>query len=257
MIIICTDYLSLIKGKDNMPFSTLVRDKDKILNAIAELPDGSLIAKEPMEIILPCRYEEAMLTHITQDVYTLGIFALKVGNHYAVNNIPARIRLHPVEIDKVKYKDNDYYVLSFEKGSTITDNINVVKENTLGYYIYNYFIALGKIPWFMSAMDVLGLFDRMLEYTNVNYGASIMIPEMICSMIMRDQNDIQQYWRQSINRVDELYSNIPDYIPLRNVPFGARNTTAKLMGAYFNEGINSALLYPSETTESVEALLRQ
>ena len=29
------------------------------------------------------------------------------------------------------------------------------------------------------------------------------------------------------------------------------------MGAYFDEGLNSALLYPSDTTERVEQLLRQ
>lgn len=240
-----------------MPFSALQRNKDSILNALHVDASGSMIAKQDIKIIFPVLYEESGLCDIQSDVYVLGIFALQVGHDYAVNNIPARIRLFPTEINKEKYQEQDYYVLNFERGSTITDNINVVKENTMGYYVYNHFIAKAKLPWYMSAMDVLSLFDGMLEYTGVSYGASASIQEMICSMIMRSNRDLQDYWRQSVSTVDDLYSNIPDYIPLRNVAYGARNTTAKLMGAYFDEGLNSALLHPSETAERVEQLLRQ
>lgn len=240
-----------------MPFSTLTRNKDVVLNALYQDPSGSLIAKQDLKIIFPVRYEESDLAVVESNVYVLGIFAIQVGNEYAVNVLQSRVRLLPVEIEKVKYQDADYYVLTFDKGSTITDNINVVKENTLGYYIYNYFVANGRVPWFMSALDMLRLFDGMNEYTGVTYGVSPMIPQMIVSMIMRDNQDIQQYWRQSINTEKDLMDNVPDFIPLRNVPFGARTTTAKLMGSYFDEGLNSALLYPSETTERVEELLRQ
>lgn len=240
-----------------MPFSTLTRNKDVILNALYQTPSGSLLAKEDLKIVFPVRFEEANLATIENNVYVLGIFAIIVGNQYAVNNIPARIRLQPTEIEKEKYQENDYYVLSFDKGATVCENINVVQENTLGYYIYNYFIALGKVPWYMSALDMLRLFDGMDEYTKTTYGASHAVTEMIVSMIMRGNQDIQQYWRQTIESEQDLYNNLPDFIPLRNVPFGARNTTAKLMGAYFDEGLNSALLYPSDSAERVETLLRQ
>lgn len=240
-----------------MPFSTLTRNKDVILNALYQTPSGSLLAKEDLKIVFPVRFEEANLATIENNVYVLGIFAIIVGNQYAVNNTPARIRLQPTEIEKEKYQENDYYVLSFDKGATVCENINVVQENTLGYYIYNYFIALGKVPWYMSALDMLRLFDGMGEYTKTTYGASHAVTEMIVSMIMRGNQDIQQYWRQTIESEQDLYNNLPDFIPLRNVPFGARNTTAKLMGAYFDEGLNSALLYPSDSAERVETLLRQ
>lgn len=240
-----------------MPFSTLVRNKEPVLKALYQDPTGSLIAKQDLKIIFPVRYEEANLAAIEGSVYVLGIFAIQVGNEYAVNSVPARIRLHPTDIERVKYNNADYYVLSFDRGGIITDNINVVKENTLGYYIYNYFVALGKVPWFMGAEDMLGLFDNMTEYTGEKYGVSPMITKMIISMIMRNPDDIQEYWRQSINTQDDITSSKPDFIPLANVPFGARNTTAKLMGSYFDEGLNSALLHPSETTEKVEELLRQ
>lgn len=240
-----------------MPFSTLKRNKDAVLNALYQTQSGSLLAKEDLKIVFPVRFEEANLAIIESNVYVLGIFAIIVGNQFAVNNIPARIRLSPSEIEKEKYEDNEYYVLSFDKGATICENINVVQENTLGYYIYNYFIALGKVPWYISALDMLRIFEGMNEYTKTTYGASHTVTEMICAMVMRGNLDAQQYWRQTIESEQDLYNNRPEFIPLRNIPLGARNTTAKLMGAYFDEGLNSALLYPSESAERVETLLRQ
>lgn len=240
-----------------MPFSTLVRNKDVVLNALSLDQSGSIIVKQPLEVIFPARYEESDFADIAGNVYVLGIFAIKVGNQYAVNNLPARILLHPTEINKVKYNDNDYYVLSFEKGSIFTSNINVVKDDTLGYYIYNYFIALGKVPWYMGPLDMLKLFDKMEEYTGKGYGAHPSIIKMIISMTMRDANNPLLYWRQTINSSNDIDKKQPEYVPLRNIPLGARNTTAKLMGAYFDEGLNSALLYPSDKTEVVEEILRQ
>lgn len=240
-----------------MPFSSLRRNETAIKAALYEDPSGSLIATSDMKIIFPVRYEEANLANMLGTVYGLGIFAIQVGQEYAVNVIPAKIRLFPTDIEKVTYQDNDYYVLSFEKGSTVTDNVNVVKDQVMGYYIYKYFVSLGRVPWYMSSADMLHLFSGMNEYTGVTYGANHAVNEMIISMIMRDNRNIQDYWRQGITTEEGIWRNHPDYIPLANVPFGARNTTAKLMGAYFDEGLNSALVYPSDTPEYVETVLRQ
>ena len=240
-----------------MPFSQLVRNKKAIIDALYVDNTNAMLVKQDLKVIIPVRYEETKLATIESTVYTLAIFAIQVGNEYAVNNVPARIKLFPSDISKVKYEHHEYYILRFDKGSIFTDNINLIKTNTLGYNVYNYFINLGKIPWFMSAVDALSLFDNMLEYTGVNYGASASVQEMLCSMIMRSKDNLQDYWRQSIQTVDDVFNNRPDYVELRNVAYGARSTTAKLMGSYFDEGLNSAFINPSETTERVEELLRQ
>lgn len=235
----------------------LTRNKDAVFAALHKGSDGSLMAKEPLNIIFPARYEESDLAFLEGNVYVLGIFAIQVGNHYAVNNMPAKVRLFPSEITTFKHNDQEYYNLSFDKGGIVTDNINVVTENTLGYYIYRYFIALGRVPFYMNAMDMVTLFHRMREYTTVEYGVNHAVCEMIVSMIMRDPENIQKYWRQSIHSVQDLTNKKPDFVPLRDIPHGARNTTAKLLGSYSDEGLNSALLHPSDTAERVETLLRQ
>ena len=240
-----------------MPYTNLKRNKDVILNAVEIDNTGKMIAKSDLKIVIPVRYEEANLAVMGASVYSLAIFAIIVGDSYAVNVVPSKVRLFPVEINEVKFNEHGYYELSFEKGSMITDNINLVKDNTLGYYIYNYFIALGKVPWFMGAIDMLNILSKSKEYTGAVYGAGQTIMEMIISMCLRDNVDVMKYWRQTLKNQQEAYTSVPDFAPLRNVPLGARNTTSKLMGAYFDEGLNSALLYPSDTTERVEQLLRQ
>lgn len=240
-----------------MSFNTLTRNKDAVINALFETPSGELIAKEHLKIVIPVKYEESRLAVIEQDVYTLGIMAIIVGNDYACNMLPAKIRLTPTNIEKVTHDEESYYVLEFERGSTVTPNINVIKDETLGYYIYNYFIALGRAPWYMDALDFIKIFDAMGEYTGKTYGDNHVVTEMISSMVLRNPENNLEYWRQAIQTTSDIYNRKPEIVALRNVALGARNTTAKLMGSYFNEGLNSALLNPSDQSEPVEELLRQ
>jgi hypothetical protein len=55
----------------------------------------------------------------------------------------------------------------------------------------------------------------------------------------------------------EQFTKPPTFIPFRSPIYGATNTTAKLIGAYFDDSINSALVNPSEKVEGVESLLRR
>lgn len=228
-----------------------------VAKALFEDPSGALIAKKEIKVIFPVKYEESKLAHIADKVTALGVVAFVVDNFYAVNNSLARMRFSPSEIEKETFNDETYYVLKFDAGSVIVENTNLVKEETLGYYIYNYFIALGRVPWYLSALDVIKLFETSGYYTGKTYGVNHAILEMINSMIIRDGLDNMVYWRQTLTSPEEMYTKSPEYVPLRNVPLGARNTTAKLMGAYFDEGLNSALLNDAETTELVEEILRQ
>ena len=65
------------------------------------------------------------------------------------------------------------------------------------------------------------------------------------------------YYRSVINNRSDLKKNPPVFIPLRSVVYGATNTTNKLAGSYFNEGVISALVSPSTRIEPIEELLRK
>lgn len=240
-----------------MAFGHLKRNRERVLNAIYKTPNGEYIAKEELQIILPVRFEESNLMEIEKDTYTLGIFAIVVGDSYATNVTPARMRMANGFAVKEKYLEDEYYVFTFEKGATIFYTNQLLKEETLGYYIYNYFVALGRMPWYMKSTDIIKLFDNCGYFTGKTYGVNHVIMEMIMSTIMRNPLNNKDYWRHTLKSQQDVKEKEVEVIALRNVPLGARNTTAKLMGAYFTEGLNSALIYPSDTTEVVEELLRQ
>jgi hypothetical protein len=65
------------------------------------------------------------------------------------------------------------------------------------------------------------------------------------------------FYRHQFKDTKQLTDKPPEIIALRSVQDGASNTTAKLMGAYLDEGINSALVDPAERLERVEDLLRR
>lgn len=239
-----------------MDYGALKRDKEKVMSAI-RFEGKKMIANKDLKIVFPCRYEETKLAVIIDVVSTLGIFAIIHDGCYAVNRLLARVQLTPTEINKVKYQGTDYYELEFLAGETITENTDVLKESTIGYDIYNNFIALGKIPWFMGPDDVLRLFEDSLEDTGEAYGSTPTIFEMIACTIMRSRTDPRVFWRQSVKSHQDALDNPPDYISLKNVSLGAQNTVSKLVGAYFKEGLTSALLYPSDKENVVETLLRQ
>lgn len=238
-------------------YGSLKRNPAAIAKLFIDNGNNEYIAGDSLKIVVPVKYEESDLMVIEGFVLTLGIFAVIHGDEFASCIVPSKMRLLPSNISKVKYQEEDFYELEFEKGQVITDNFNLVRDDTLGYYIYNYFIALGRHYWFLSVRDMLNLMKDIGEFTGKVFGQGQTIMEMIASMCVRDSNDVNQYWRQTISSSDDIYGKPFEFIALRNVSLGARNTTAKLMGSYFSDGLYSALIYPSSTSERVEELLRQ
>jgi hypothetical protein len=58
-----------------------------------------------------------------------------------------------------------------------------------------------------------------------------------------------------VQSIDDIVKKPPVYIPLRSVTYTATNTTNKLAGSYFQEGLVSALVSPSERKERIESIL--
>ena len=83
------------------------------------------------------------------------------------------------------------------------------------------------------------------------------VMELIASMVSRNQKNRLEYYRHTIQNRDELKTNPPLFVALRSVSDSATNTTNKLGGSYFEEGLTSALVNPTERVERIEDLLRR
>jgi len=111
------------------------------------------------------------------------------------------------------------------------------------------------VPWYLDYNDLGHIFDTASSHAGANVGTNPEVTELIVSIIARNSKDRTQYYRSCINSLEELKTNPPVFISMKSVPYAATNTTNKLAGSYFGEGVVSALVSPSEKRERIENLL--
>lgn len=233
-----------------MDFSKLTRDKSIVKSTLKEMDDGSIIVLQPCNIYIPKRYEEHKLAIVETEIRILSVFLLVVGEKSSLSSAVAMMQITPTSATTVDVDGEDYYEFYFEKGAQLTPNRNLVMQDTLCYYVYDEFMAKGRSPAFMGYEDLAKIFNTAVYHAGFNIAANNTPIEMITAAICRDKKDKTVYYRHSDMR-DECVN-----VALRNVSLGATNTTARLNGAYFDQGLRSALINPSKTAEPIETLLR-
>ena len=241
-----------------MDYSTLIRDKDKVHACLIETPSKQLIASKECKIYIPQRFEQIGLASIGVETHIVGLYAIVFEDrYYAVCSVNAMMRITPSKTEKIKIGHVDYFEFTFNEGSVIVPNMDLVKRDILTYYIYDEIFSAGRVPWYITYDDLGSIFDTAADHAGANIGKNREITEMLVSLISRDQNDRSQFFRINCELGENVVNSLkPSYIPLKSVIFSATNTTNKLAGAYMQHGVVSALVTPSEKTERIEALLR-
>lgn len=241
-----------------MDTSKLRRNAEAVKRNLVETPDGRLVVKKACNLYTPARYVEKGLAHVGNETYVVGIFGLVIEEtgEYSTSLANAMMGIDPSWSNTVTIDNTDYIEFHFEPGTTLCTNVNLVKNDILVYHIYNEIIAKGHIPWYMNYIDVGRLFDSALYHGGLNLRSSPSTLQMIAAVISRDPSNRTQYYRQSVKSLEDATHIRPAFIPFRNIAYGATSTAAKLIGAYFEEGLTSALINPSTRVEKVEALLR-
>ena len=239
-----------------MEISHLKRDGDYVKKAFKQM-DEQIIAVKECKIYFPERYQEKKLAKIAVESSVLAMYALVVDNHYGVSKVPAMMPIRPDSVNSVKINDDHYFECVFSKGSTVCPNVNLVKNDTLLYDIFNEFIQNGKIPWYFNYKDLGELFKFSKKHTGTELGANRGVTELIIASIARNPNKLTEYYRHSISSLKDIEKNPPQIIKLNSVSYGATDSMSKIIGGYFDEGVMSALVNPSEQIEPIEELLRR
>lgn len=241
-----------------MDWTRWKREPSKVRAALAEQPDGSVVTARGCKIYIPRRFVEKELAFIAAEIYIVGIYAIVVDDKfYGVSTANAMMRITPTTISTVKFGDDSYFEFSFEAGSVVIADTMLIKSDTLVYKIFDEIIAKGHVPWYMGYEDLATLFDSSDYHAGVRLGPSHAVLEMFAAAIARDPEQRSKYYRHSITAQDDPSVRPPVVIPLRSLTYGATNTTAKLLGSYWNDGLTSALVQPAEKVERIEELLRR
>ena len=236
-----------------MDFSKLKRDPKLNFELLDETKSGQFIAKADCQAIFPSRYFDVGLGKLGTVVEALGVYALVSGDRYTISMAHSIVPFTPDSIGKFIQDEKEYTVLSFSKGSVFCPNINLVKSDTLLYYISEFFYRGANIPYFLDPdKDVATMFRDVEYYTGVRATYNNRPWELMASWITRNDANLREFWRH----LDDVKNKKCVYVPLDSVAFSAVNTLSKITGAYLNDGLLSAALHKSTETSNIEEVIR-
>ena len=233
----------------------MTRDPAFIHQHLHDQEDGSVITDVACRIQIPERYATRNLANIGTEIYILGFFALIMGNRYGVSKTITMLRILPASTEKVSVDGVMYFDFHFEPGDTVFYTTEVVKNDVLPYYVYDEHIDKGNYPWYFNYHDIATLLDSCEEFAGVTLGNRAIL-SLIISTTARDPKDLTRLYRHIYTRPEDVVDNPPAITPFRSVIWNTSDTTSKLIGAYTNDSIVSALVNPSDRVERIEELLR-
>jgi hypothetical protein len=238
-----------------MDITKLVRNPASVLATLHEMEDDSLVTSEGCKIYVPSRFAERGLAFLGAETYTIGIWAIVVGDQYGIMMVNAMIRLDPAEINRVMVGEDEYLEFVFYPGSVVIPNLKLAKTDTLTYKIYDEIIAKARVPWYLNYFDLAKIFDTARLHAGANIGSNKEVTELLISISARSRLMRTKYYRQVIESEEDVIKNPPYYASLKDVTLSATNAVHKLGGGYYRNGTVSAINSPSERTERLEEIL--
>lgn len=235
---------------ESLEVNKLVRSADKALSALKVVGDVTM-ATEDISIIFPENFINAGLAEMSDGVSVIGIVAVIIDNTYSVLNIPTNIRLTPSIIDNVDVDGITQVLCKFNKGDIVLKTNGVVKTTAYLYKILSFFYVKGKIPWYIGYEDASNFILESQKYTGSHIGDNFTATEIIASIISYDPKNSDNAYRLS----DFEWS--PVYKGMNNQFHAFDNTTSKLVGAYFSDGVITSIIDKSEEVSNIEEIIRK
>lgn len=200
---------------------------------------------------IPKRYENNDVLIISDTVQTLGIFKMVINDSLESGIVlPAILTIEPNDISSEVIDGVEYVIVTLIKNDVFINNIDLIKVPQLAYFIFNEFITLGNMPDFISYNDKAFIFDIIKTCCDFNPGTNHVIYELIFAHLSRASDDLNIPYRFTNMTKPEKF------IGLGSISFGPDSTSAKILGSYMNEGINSSLVNQSSKHSELEDLLR-
>ena len=235
---------------ESLEVGKLVRNADKVKSALKVVGDVTMATKN-ITIIFPENYLNAGLADMSNDISVIGIVAIIYDNNYSVLNIPIKITLTPSVTDKIDVNGITQIVCTFNKDDIVLKTNSLVKTTEYLYTILDFFYIKGKIPWYISYDDASDFILESNKYTGSHIGDNFLSTDIITSIIAYDPKNSDNKYRLSD------FKNNPIYKGLSNQFHAFDNTTSKLVGAYFSDGVVTSIVDKSEEVSNIEEIIRK
>lgn len=234
-----------------------IRKPEVVLQHLKTTSTGQVITQKACKIQVPARFMDVGLGQIGSETYVMGYFALILDTHeYAVCSIAAIVELNPFKTITVMIDDILYYEFYFEPGDVVIKTTDVVRRSNLMYNIFDEFIFKGKVPWYLEYEDLGKLFDTAKSHGDSNVGESLETIEFITSIISRHIDDRTQPVRLAVKEYKDITKDSVQYVGMNSVFYSVNSTMNRLTGSYFNDGIVSSMVIPTDKVSTIESILR-
>ena len=221
------------------------------LNDHLEKKGNSVVVKDgPITVLIPRSYEKYKRLVVTDEVDTLAMFEITIGNETKGFFASASVIMKPSVVEYVTDGGQDYVKCTFTKGDIFFKSTSVVKNSNIAYIVFTEYIEKGQIPRFMKYDDLAFLFDTVKRLTGCKIPAEHAAFEMIYAHLSRNRNNLKIPYRLTEMKEDPLF------LKLKDVPHAATSTTAKLIGSYLNDSIATSMVNAAEDQSDIEDLLR-
>lgn len=235
----------------------LKRSAPAVHAAVVENKSGQVIAKRHCKIQAPVRFTEVGLGEVGVDTYIYGLYALILDTgEYAVMNVAAIMQLKPYKLSLTTIDDVDYYEFHFAPGDVVITTTSLVKREALMFNIADELFFKGKIPWYVEYEDLGRIYDTAKHHAGSNVAQVYEVVELLTSLVTRSKTDRTKQIRLAAKSYKDITIDTIDYVPLTSVYYSVSNTVNKIAGSYFEDGITSALVNPSDRVDKIEAILR-
>lgn len=233
----------------------LIRNAQVIHAVLDNQPKKPVIAKKALTIQFPKRFQEINLAQLGTSTFVYGLFAMIHGSQYALMNVNAFVELGPAQIDITTIDETEYYNFHYQPGDVVIKTKDLVCRSNLIFESLAEFYFKGKIPWYVGYEDMGKLYDTAEKHSRTSAKILPSVVEYMAAYVARDRNDRTKFVREVSTDKKKINERLT-WVPMSSVYWSAPGTVNKLAGAYFADGVVSALVNPSERVEKIERILR-
>ena len=206
---------------------------------------------DQLDIYVPERYRGYGYLNVDEALIAMGIFDAVLNGQEVGFLIPATLRMEPSEMETVNTGDGSFLKATFYEGDVFMQK-EVVQDSNVPYVMFSEFLDLGRLPDFFTYRQAPFMFDRATDITGVKFNVDHAVFEIVFAYLFRDSGDPGTQYRHTQMRKD------PQFIPLQNAyNLGDTTTTSKLLGSYFDDSENSALVNQADRNTELDEILRQ
>lgn len=237
-----------------MEIEKLKKDLGVINSSLKVLPDKSVVALKKLTICFPKRFEQSGLAEISDQVTSILMLGVIVGDKFGFLGGMVKVVLKPGDIYEETIGNDRYFMLDFEPGDVVIESLTVPMDSNIGYYYYLEFTKYARIPWYFDETGLLGVYDESKFYTGKSMGTSNQAIRVLYALTCRDPDNLDIPFRYSNELKDP--SKKPRIIGINNPGQLLNSTFSRLASGYMSDNIISGILNPDTKVTHLEEVIR-